>query len=248
MKGFLVRVGIDQAYGKWNAPVDVETGQFIYLPIPDNVKKVYSPGLRREYSEFRGALTEFSCKFPDAPEQRVTFPATLQGRTPHLDPDFEYLTYGDNGDRRGAGIAQLRRDDLLVFYAGLRPVNKLPGLVYALIGIFVIETVIQATQTSNNRRQENAHTRWHQIASADIVVRGQPNSSGRFDRCIPIGEFRDRAYRIRADLEGDWGGLSVKNGYIQRSAVPPSFCRADKFYAWFRNQNVKLLKRNNPHA
>ena len=36
MKGVLVRVGIDQASGGWNAPVAPRTGAFVYVPIPDH--------------------------------------------------------------------------------------------------------------------------------------------------------------------------------------------------------------------
>ena len=60
-----------------------------------------------------------------------------------------------------------------------------------------------------------------------------------------MGEFRDRAYRVTPDLEAAWGGLSVKNGYVQRSVVPPSFRDASRFYDWFLQQDVSLVKRNN---
>ena len=36
-----------------------------------------------------------------------------------LDPDFEWLTYGDKGGRRGAGMVDMGDGDLLVFYGGL---------------------------------------------------------------------------------------------------------------------------------
>jgi hypothetical protein len=65
------------------------------------------------------------------------------------------------------------------------------------------------------------------------------------ERCIPIGEWRDRAYRVRKDLLEAWGGLSVKNGYVQRSAVPPVFDNAKRFYDWFKRQSVQLVNRNN---
>jgi hypothetical protein len=66
--------------------------------------------------------------------------------------------------------------------------------------------------------------------------------SGRFDRCIPIGEWRDNAYRVRPDIEDAWGGLTVKNGYIQRSAVPPEFLDAARFHEWFQQQGVNCFK------
>jgi hypothetical protein len=69
--------------------------------------------------------------------------------------------------------------------------------------------------------------------------------SGRFDRCVLIGEWRDRAYRLCLQIEDAWGGLTVKNGYIQRSVVPPVFLNAERFYDWFQRQGVMLLERNN---
>jgi hypothetical protein len=35
MKALLVRIGIDQEYGVWNAPVDGD-GRFVYVPIPED--------------------------------------------------------------------------------------------------------------------------------------------------------------------------------------------------------------------
>lgn len=245
VKGYLVRVGVDQIYGRWNAPVDPATGEFVYVPIPDDDKKLYMPSLKREYSEFVEHLSEFSRRFPKAHPARVTLPRALLKKKLHLDPDFKYLTYGDNGAKRGAGISKLERDDLVVFYAGLRPITARACLVYALIGILVVDEVIAARTVETARRMENAHTRWNRIAAEDIVVRGRRLSSGRFDRCVPIGEFRARAYRVRAELEKAWGGLSVKNGYIQRSAVPPAFLDPQRFFAWLREQDLRLLRRNN---
>jgi hypothetical protein len=41
------------------------------------------------------------------------------------------------------------------------------------------------------------------------------------------------------------GGLTVDNGYIQRSAVPPLFRNAERFYHWFQKQKVTLMNTNN---
>jgi hypothetical protein len=38
MRATLVRIGIDQAYGAWNAPMDPETNDFVYVPIPEGPK------------------------------------------------------------------------------------------------------------------------------------------------------------------------------------------------------------------
>jgi len=238
----LVRVGVDQAYGRWNAPVDPKTREFVFVPIPDGVDKVYPSGSARDYSEMTRPLAAFALAH-GAPS--VCLPKALENRKMHLDPDFEHMTYGDNGSARGAGIATLTAGDMLVFYAGLRSIRHPCPLVYALVGLFVIQKVVRAVDIPAGRRHENAHTRWMPISRKDVVARGSPGTSGRFDRCVPIGEWREGAYRVRRELEKAWGGLDVRNGFIQRSAVPPEFTEAARFDAWFRRQGVALIRKNN---
>src|SRR3954468_20631761 len=48
MRGILVRVGTDQAFGGWNAPVDPGSGEFAYVPIPDGTQR---RGLETSYSQ-----------------------------------------------------------------------------------------------------------------------------------------------------------------------------------------------------
>jgi hypothetical protein len=242
MKAILVRIGVDQAYGAWNAPVEPRTGQFVFVPIPDGAKRECTPGHARGYDEMIGPLDEFAEKFG---VRGLRCPEWLRLRNMHLDPDFDYLTYGDNGTRRGAKIAALGPNDLLVFYAGLRSIIDPNQLVYALVGLFVVEEVVRAIDISVERRSENAHTRWTKISEKDVVVRGRSGVSGRFNRCVLIGEWRDKAYRVCRRIEDAWGGLTVKDGYIQRSVVPPVFLNADRFYDWFHRQGVTLLERNN---
>ena len=160
----------------------------------------------------------------------------------HLDPDFDNLTYGDQG-RRAKRIQELSRRDLLVFYASLRDIES-GNLVYALIGLMVIERIVRAVDVTENLWSRNAHTR--RIPGAtDIVVPAMPKDSGRLERCLPIGEYRDRAYRVTRPLLKTWGGLSVKDGYLQRSARLPELQNAGRFYKWFKSRNVRLLQQNN---
>jgi len=242
MKAILVRIGVDQAYGGWNAPVNPKTGQFVFVPIPDGVNKEYTPGNARGYDEIITPLAEFA---EHCGVSGLCLPKTLRQRNMHLDPDFDHLTYGDNGMRRGARIATLGPNDLLVFYAGLRSIIDSSELVYALVGLFVVEEVVGAVNVRAGQRHQNAHTRWATISVNDVIVRGKDGLSGRFDRCVLIGEWRDKAYRVCRDVEDAWGGLTVKNGYIQRSVVPPAFLNASRFYSWFQEQGLMLLKRNN---
>jgi hypothetical protein len=90
----------------------------------------------------------------------------------------------------------------------------------------------------------NAHTR-RRINSDDVIVEGQMGKSGRLLQCIPIGEYRDKSYRVRKDLLKVWGGISVKDGYIQRSAMPPTLKNPTKFMRWFKHQKPFLIERNN---
>jgi hypothetical protein len=70
--------------------------------------------------------------------------------------------------------------------------------------------------------------------------------SGRIRRCLPIGELRNRAYRVRHDLLEAWGGLDIQDGYIQRSVRLPAFLDAGTFYRWFLKQRPELVAANNP--
>lgn len=246
MNAILVRIGIDQSFGGWNAPVSEQSGEFVYFPIPENPRFVFRKGMRKTYTEFKEPLKIF-CKshlisFDDIhyPEKR------LNGQAIHLDPDFSFLTYGDNGDRRGSGIAKLKKDDFIVFYAGLSPVEKFKyPLYYGLVGIYFVDQVVSVKTIHRNLYIENAHTRKIDIGMQDIVVRAQKRISGRLKSSILMGEYRNRAYRVTKDLLKKWGGLSVKDGYIQRSAIPPHFLNPKQFLSWLEKQNYEVIERNN---
>src|SRR5262245_26299230 len=131
MKALLVRIGVDQAYGSWNAPVDTD-GRFVYVPIPEKRDTLFHPGLARHYGEVLPALARFCREHGCDLCKDLRFPQKLLEHPMHLDPDFECLTYGDEGGRRGAGMVDMRKGDLLVFYGGLRPVHNCEhNLIYA---------------------------------------------------------------------------------------------------------------------
>jgi hypothetical protein len=234
MKGLLVRVGIDSTDGGWNAPMRLESGEFAYITITDT--KPLRDGLARSYDEFIPVATRFSKQLPNA----------LLGQPTHLDPDFDQLTYGDQGQRGKRITSLLTTGDLLAFFAALRPVDgPARPLIYALIGLYVVEEIVAAKSVPKARWSENAHTR-RMPGDGDIVVRAKPSVSGRLRRCIPIGELRDRVYRVRNDLLDVWGGLDIKDGYIQRSVRLPAFLDTVKFYRWFLAQKPELVAENNP--
>ena len=233
MNGLLVRVGIDSTDGGWNAPVRMASDEFAYVTITE--AKPLRQGMARRYDEFNQALEPFGECLPEA----------LCCQPTHLDPDFDHLTYGDQG-QRGRRVSSLGRGDLIAFFAALRPMDgPARPLVYALIGLYVIAELVPARAVPQSRWAENAHTR-RVPGETDIVIRARPGVSGRLRRCLPIGELRDRAYRVRHDLLEAWGGLDIRDGFIQRSVRLPAFVDADRFYRWFLKQRPELVAANNP--
>ena len=234
-----MRIGVDTSCGHWNAPMDLETREFVYVPIPE-VERCNS-GLERKYAE----VVPFIAHFSEKHGTLVKLPHFLAKKNMHLDPDFYYLTYGDVGSSRGMGLTKLEQSDIIAFYNSMVPMKQNPRmLIYALIGFYIVNEVVRASEIPKNRWMENAHTRREEISDVDFVVRAKAGS-GRLKRCIPIGEWRNKAYRVRTDILEKWGGLSVEDGYIQRSAVPPFFLHPERFCKWFKENNKGLVQANN---
>lgn len=244
MRGLLVRIGADQskAGGGFNGSVNGTTNEFTYVPIPED--KESKTGMEKPYALVRPVLSRFGVSLP-----------RLRQRNMHLDPDFEHLTYGDEG-RKGSRIKKIweERDGpvFLVFYAGLRDVNpNKERLLYAIVGFYMIEEVVQATEVSPSRCDENAHTCCARLGNDEIVVRAKRGQSGRLKQCLPIGCYRPRSenpngcpqYRVKCNLLKEWGGLSVKDGWLQRGMS--ELKDADRFLRWFRQCSPDLISRNN---
>ena len=233
MNGLLVRVGADNSSGSWNGPIDVASRKFAYVAIPES--SPVHPGFEKPYAALTPLLTQFG----------VELPPHLRARHMHLDPDFEQLTYGDQGERAKQLQSNLSAGDLVVFYAGLAD-RRRAQLVYGLIGLFVVARIVPAVDIPAKDRDLNAHSRRILRRDAkDLIVCARKSLSGRFDRCLPIGEFRDRAYRVKRDILEAWGGLSVKDGYIQRSARLPRLLDPPRFLRWLEGQGVNLVAANN---
>lgn len=235
MNGLLVRVAADQseAGGFWNSPVDSSTNEFVYVAISED--RPNHAGMEKPYS----ALTPYLTKMG------ITLPNHLASRNMHLDPDFDELTYGDQGKRAKQLQNNLRPGDLIVFYSGLADIRNRNLLIYAIIGFYVVKEIVLATSLHQSEWNINAHSRRELKAEdKDIIIRACSESSGRLKRCIPIGEYRDRAYRVTKDLLHEWGDISVKNGYLQRSAVLPRFKDAERFFRWWGKQHPVLIHSN----
>lgn len=234
MRALLVRVGADctEAGGRWNGPVDASTGAFAYVPIPESEPLV--PGLETSYLRWAPAVERLGSRLPRG----------LVERPAHADPDFANLTYGDRRERARQIREKLEPGDLIVFYAGLRDVHE-RRLVYALIGLLTVDAIVRARDVPFRRRHANAHTRRREIGETDVVVFGRAGASGRFDRCLEFAGFRAGAYRVVPELLTAWGGLGVRDGYVQRSARLPELVDPGRFLAWLGEQGVGLVARDN---
>ncbi len=245
MRAYLVRIGVDQAFGGWNAPMNPETNEFVYVPIPES--RPMPTELATPYTLIQSALARFEAAHPAAQLRHVRLPRNLVSANMHLDPDFKHLTYGDSGTRRGKGLTDLGPGDVVAFYSGLKPVAACEHrLVYALVGLYRVAESVRVESVPAPRWSENAHTRCVDREGRDVIVRAKPGSSGRLKQCIPIGEFRTRAYRVESGILAEWGGLSCRDGYLQRSAVLPTLLDPPRFMQWFESQTPDLVSSNNP--
>ena len=176
----------------------------------------------------------------------MQLPRNLATANMHLDPDFNSsLTATADAPRQGA--YRPRPDDVVAFYSGLKPVSTCEHrLVYALVGLYRVEESVRAQSIPAPRWSENATLAASTSEGTDVVVRARSEPSGRLRRCIPIGEFRDRAYRVNRETLADWGGLSCRDGYLQRSAVLPTLLDPRRFMQWFEGQAPQLVNANNP--
>ncbi|GMT49935.1 MAG: hypothetical protein IEMM0008_1474 [bacterium] len=238
-KAILIRIGVDQAFGNWNAPCNPETGDFVYAPIPQDRENIR--GLEKYYVDtITPALKIFSVKN----NTKIHLPSNLKNKRMHLDPDFEHLSYGDTNNR-GRRLLDFDEGDVVVFYSGLRSINGEIELVYALTGILVVQSIERVKNVLPQDFDSNAHTRNIKNVDTDIIVRGKPKFSGRFRKYIPIGEFRNRSYRVKTDILDEWGNIGVKDGWIQRSVNLPLFLDPEKFMEWLLNQSPELIASNN---
>jgi len=239
LRAILIRVGVDQTYGRWNAPCNPDTNDFVYVPIPQ-IDVPNASGLEKRYME---SVVSALLKFSNDHNVSVTLPKHLQDKRMHLDPDFDYLSYGDT-KQRGSRLIDFEENDVVMFYSSFRSIRVEKELIYGLMGMLVVKTIERVADIEPDRFDENAHTRNFNRNETDVVVRGKEGVSGRFNKYIPIGEFRSKSYRVRTDLLKAWGGLSVKDGWIQRSVNPPIFLRPEVFLPWLENNKPELRASN----
>jgi len=244
MRGLLVRVGIDQKSGGWNAPCRAD-GSFCYVPIPTEPQERFKQGFETTYDEFEQSCQVF------AQGNGSVFPPRLHGVQCHLDPDFRFLSYGDSRQkaRRILEFFDGSHDNFIAFYASFKQIDRARPLIYAIIGLYKFQEVRLARKVPLNQRKKNAHTRladYQRDDNKDIVIFAEKNGSGRLESLIEIGEqHNNHHYYVKGELLKKWKGISSHNGWIQRSAYLPEFCRPDLFLQWFDAHNPEFVQENN---
>lgn len=187
------------------------------------------------YGSFSSALQRLGVSLPPhlTPDKKV-----------HLDPDFGSLTIGEpylhrsgKFSSRGRILNQLDVGDFIAFFAGFRPVGQhgASQIIDCLFGILYVQFKKLVGELPTEKRLSCAHGR-RTGAEKDLVIWGNPKTSGRFRKAAPIGYYRDGAHRVTKELLRDWGGLKVKDGYIQRSIRPPFFLEPRRFLHWLNLQ------------
>ena len=238
--GLLIRIGIDATSGGWNSPCCLRG--FCYVPMgsSDDLTENYDP----EYRPYQRAV---SALVPASAPAYIRWPRRLPRRG-HFDPDFDQLTYGDAAQRAASIRSVLSDSDerFIVFYAGLRSIHT-GKLVYSIIGFYVIDRIVAGPNVPRHEWHRNAHTRGGGCSDeGTVVLFARRGASGRLLHHIPIGSYRRRAYRVTGELLDEWGGLGVKDGYIQRSVFLPRFLDGERFLRWFWRQKPTLIPKNNP--
>ena len=120
--------------------MDSGTGDFVYVAIPETMP--VHRGMENPYRALLPTLTGFSVRLPNH----------LESQHMHLDPDFEYLTYGDTGQRGKQLESSLQPGDLVCFYAGLRDVRLSKRLVYAILGVFIVAEILSCWVSAHDRQ------------------------------------------------------------------------------------------------
>lgn len=146
LQAMLLRVGIDKGSGGALAPI-FEDGSFEYIPIPEG----YTPLTdSRTYLDTIGRSSRSLSYY---------LPKKIKDNKMHIDPEFETYTYGDPTGKRKY-LLKLDKNDLLVFYAGLKPFkNKKFDEALYIIGYFTVKNVIDFNKLTyqNSKNMENLY-------------------------------------------------------------------------------------------
>ncbi len=221
MQVVLLRVGIDSGAGGMQGPL-FEDGSFEFVPIPDRFHKF---GENSEtYSTTKGRSGRLLLDY---------FPRHMRSEyrdvSIHADPEFDTFTYGDPTMGAKRGLRNLRKGDLLVFYAGLEPWPQGGEQKLYIVGYFKLCWAGLARDLSQTELDARFHANFHvkhkavfeDQRSRLVLAQGDP-SSKLLRTAVPISVYgSDKSGRplkvLSEEMQvhfGDFGGRIA----IQRSA------------------------------
>jgi len=209
----LLRVGMDLGFGALG-PLFAD-GSFEYIPIPENPEKTSSRSIL--FSQIPGRSGGTAEQF--LPKRYLESPA-------HYDPEFETFTYGDPTKYKRGQLLRLTRDDILLFYAGLRPPAQQQGSRLYLIGYFTIKNIYDVTTLHPwpppglKHLWANAHFRRKNGDQGLVVAEGSPHTSRLLAKAVPISDERQEVLPAMQRRLGIMG--SVKRAGAGRW-VPPAY-------------------------
>jgi hypothetical protein len=206
MRVALLRVGIDSnpKTGGIHGPL-FEDDTFEFIPIMDDDYEADE----RTYGNTNGQRNP-NMKLVDYFPQKLQ--ETMRHKSMHVDPEFRTFTYGDN-TRPKRSLRNLKRDDMLVFYCGLKSWPHGADYALYLIGYFEVEVAGLPTELEANGHNisellaENFHVMHQTVYERErrqlVLVKGYPpGSNGHASRLLT------RAVRISGDGRNCKGNLS----------------------------------------
>ena len=191
----LLRVGIDTGSGGMLGPIFANSS-FEFIPIDADRDR-----LGRTYANTEGRhgrkLIEY---FPNRLKER------MKDSLLHFDPEFDTCTYGDPTSPKQS-LRDLRRGDLLVFYAGLKGWGdcETPAGLY-IVGYFVVERAGAYNDLIRAGTLKPFAKNWHIL---------NEHEKERFDKLVLVkggkgSRLLERAVKISADEKAiDRGGHPV---------------------------------------
>ena len=196
MRVYLANVGANSGH-RFASPL-FEDGSFEFIPIPESDGQ--TSGVR--YSDLR------SHNEPGRDLLRHV-PPHLHRSVCHNDPEFETLTYGDNGENpKSSGLTRVRAGDALLFLARLEPWadgNRAGEPGFYLIGGLSADYAEFVTPQSAGRDRfaKNAHA-----IRGDESFFGVAGSSRsrRFRRAVPLTrDICGEVFRAADGASWRWG-------------------------------------------
>jgi len=217
-KAMLLRVGIDKSSDGVLSPI-FSDGTFEYIPLSEKDDQTIE---KRTFHDIIGVKGN---------KLSIYLPKKIARRKVHMDPEFTNFTYGDEG-KKAIYLRKLSHNDLLVFYAGLKPYegDEYPEALY-IIGYFTIKDVIDFENSKDEiNRINNIRTKFHHNshpkrsnAQDMVLVVGDPDKSKLLDNPIQISQKKlNKIGRKYHAVSPEMEALLGIEGSIQRS-IPPRF-------------------------